>query len=119
MSRSAVAGALLTVAAAGAVGLVAREWIAPGVPPSGDDVCVAATQTLDALGQSAGDQVALRARAAHLADLLVDRAEDDSASAAMARSVVEVLDDPVATVSDLSAALDPIVTRCPERRPAP
>ena len=113
MTRSVVAAGLLTVAAAGAVGLVARGWVTPVAPPSVDDVCVAAAQTLDALGQSVGDQVVLRARAAHLADLLVDRASDDTDSLAAARRVVEVLDDPGATVSDLSDAIAPIARQCP------
>lgn len=113
MTRSLVAAGLLTVAAAGAVGLVAREWVTTGATPSADDVCVAVAQTSDALGQSVGDQVVLRARAAHLADLLVDRAGDDSDSLVAARRVVEVLDDPGATVSDLSDAIAPIARQCP------
>lgn len=117
MNRSVGAAGLLAVAAAGAVGLVAREWITPGAPPSADEVCVAAADTLDALGQSVGDQVVLRARAAHLADLLVDRSAqaDGAESLATARRVVEVLDDPGATVSDLAAALDPIAQSCAQR----
>ena len=119
MTRSVVAAGLLTVAAVGAVGLVAREWVTPGAPPSADDVCVAAAQTLDALGQSVGDQVVLRARAAHLADLLVGGAGDDGDSLAAARRVVQVLDDPGATVSDLSDAVAPIARQCPGLSPSP
>jgi hypothetical protein len=115
VNRSLVAAGLLTVAAAGAVGMVAREWGAPGRAPTTEEVCAAAEEVLDALGESVGDQLVLRARAASLADVLIDRSGDDQDGAGLvaARGIVSVLDDTDATVSDLADAVEPVVRKCP------
>lgn len=114
MSRAVVAAWLLTLAAAGTVGLAAREWISPGTAPSTGEVCSAAADVLTALGGSVNDQVALRARAVHLADTLIDRAgqTEDAASLDAARRVLAVLDDPDATVSDLARVVTPVAEKC-------
>jgi hypothetical protein len=118
VNRSLVAAGVLTLAAAGTVGLVAREWSGPTAPPTSAEVCAAAAEVLDALGASVGDQVVLRTRAAHLADTLIDRSAEDAEanSQATARRVVLVLDDPAATVSDLSRAVRPVAEQCPDLR---
>ena len=119
MNRAVVAAGLLTLAAAGTVGLVAREWSGPAATPTSAEVCAAAADVLDALGASVGDQVVLRTRAAHLADALIDRsaAESQGSSLATARRVVAVLDDPDATVSDLARVVRPVAEQCPDLRP--
>ncbi len=118
MNRSLVAAGLLTLAAAGMVGLVAREWSGPAPTPTSAEVCAAAADVLNALGASVGDQVVLRTRAAQLADTLIDRsAEDPEANTqATARRVVAVLDDPAATVSDLARVVRPVAEQCPDLR---
>jgi hypothetical protein len=116
-----VAAGLLAVAAAGAVGLVARESFGSATPPTSEEVCAAAADVLAALGGSVGDQVVLRTRAAHLADLLIDESEQqepDPGPLASARRIVAVLDDPDATVGDLSRVVTPVAEECPELRPA-
>ena len=117
MNRSLVAAGLLTVAAVGTVSLVVRDWVEPGEAPSAAQVCAAAAEVLDALGGSVSDQVVLRARAAHLVDVLIDQSveQEDAASLATARRIVAILDDPEATVSDLAAAADPVATQCPDQ----
>jgi hypothetical protein len=121
VNRSLVAAGLLTVAAAGAVGMVAREWGTPGQAPTSDEVCAAAAEVLDALGESVGDQLVVRARAAYLADVLIDRSgdEQDGAGLVAARGIVSVLDDTAATVSDLEAAIEPVARTCPDLRSSP
>lgn len=115
MNRSLVAAGLLTVAAAGAVGLVARESFGSATAPTSDEVCAAAADVLAALGGSVGDQVVLRTRAAHVADLLIDESaqELDAGRLASARRIVAVLDDPDATVADLSRVVTPVAEQCP------
>jgi len=117
VNASVVAAGLLTVAAAGAVTLVVRDWAAPGQASTAAEVCAAAAEVLDALGGSVSDQVVLRARAAHLVDVLIDQSveQEDAASLARARRVVAILDDPTATVSDLAGAVDPVATQCPDQ----
>jgi dienelactone hydrolase len=117
VNRSVVAAGLLTVAAAGTVGQVVRDWAEPGKAPSAQVVCAAAGDVVDALGRSVSDQVALRGRAAHLADVLIDSSaeQEDGASLATARRIVSILDDPDATVSDLAAAVDPVARQCPDQ----
>ena len=113
MNRSEVAAGLLTVVAAGAVIVVAREWSSPPRDASAVQVCLAVSELRAALDLSSlGDQVSLRARAAHLADLLAVGAEGYSA-ATSARRIVLVLDDPRASVADLALAIDPVVAQCP------
>lgn len=121
MSRSQVAAGLLTVAAAGVVGLLARDVIGPATVPTTDEVCAAAADVLDALGESVKDQVVLRTRAAHLADLLIGQSgqEAGDTSLASARRVIGVLDDPEATVSDLSRVVSQVADQCPALRPSP
>jgi hypothetical protein len=116
VNRALVAAGLLTLAAAGTVGLVAREWSGPAETPTSAEVCAAAAEVIDALGASVGDQVVLRTRAAHLADTLIDQSAADSqdASLATARRVVAVLDDPAATVSDLARVVEPVAEQCPD-----
>jgi hypothetical protein len=118
VKRSLVAAGLLTLAAAGTVGLVAREWSGPAAAPTSAEVCAAAADVLNALGASVGDQVVLRTRAAQLADTLIDRSAEDSeaTSQATARRVVAVLDDPAATVSDLAGVVRPVAEQCPDLR---
>lgn len=118
MNRSVVAAGLLTVAAVGTVSLVARDWVEQGETPSAAQVCAAAEEVLDALGGSVSDQVVLRARAAHLVDVLIDQSveQEDAASLATARRIVAILDDPEATVSDLAGTVEPVATQCPDQR---
>ncbi|MCU0264408.1 MAG: hypothetical protein MUF09_12225 [Candidatus Nanopelagicales bacterium] len=115
MNRALVAAGLLTVAAATAVGMVAQESFGSPPAPSSDAVCAAAADVLTALGGSVGDQVVLRTRAAHLADLLLDESQQasDAGSLASARRIVMVLDDPDATVADLSRVVLPVTEQCP------
>lgn len=119
MNRAVVAAGLLTLAAAGTVGLAAREWIAPGEAPSTGEICDAASDVLTALGGSVDDQVVLRARAARLADILIAGSgqDDDEASLAAARRVLAVLDDPDATVSDLALVVTPVAEKCADLSP--
>ena len=121
MNRALVVAGLLTLAAAGTVGLVVRELSGPAATPTSAEVCAAAAEVLDALGESVSDQVVLRTRAARLAEVLIDRsAEDpDAGSQATARRVVAVLDDPDATVSDLSRVVGPVAEQCPDLRSSP
>jgi hypothetical protein len=114
VNRSVVAAGLLAVGAAGAVGLVVWESIGPATARTTDEVCAAAADVLDALGGSVGDQVVLRTRAAHLADLLIGQSEQgsDAGPLASARRIVAVLDDPDATVADLSRAVLPVAEQC-------
>jgi hypothetical protein len=116
VNRPLVAAGLLTLAAAGTVGLVARQWSGPAPVPTTQEVCAAAADVLGALGGSVSDQVVLRTRAAHLADTLIDRSAQDPgpSSLAAARRVVAVLDDPDATVSDLQRVVAPVVEQCPD-----
>jgi hypothetical protein len=120
VNRALVAAGVLTLAATGAVGLVVREWTGPGAAPTTGEVCAAATEVLDALGESVSDQVVLRTRAAHLADILIEGSveDPDAGSLATARRVVEVLDDPDATVSDLGRVVRPVAEQCPDARSA-
>jgi hypothetical protein len=117
VNRSVVAAGLLTVAAVGTVSLVVRDWVEPGEASSAAQVCASAAEVLAALGGSVSDQVVLRARAAHLVDVLIDQSveQEDAASLATARRIVAILDDPEATVSDLAAAVDPVATQCPDQ----
>jgi hypothetical protein len=119
VNRSLVAAGLLTVAAAGAVGLVARESFGSATAPTAEEVCAAAADVLAALSGPVGDQAVLRTRAAHLADLLLDQSqlEPDVGALASARRIVAVLDDPEATVADLSRVVTPVAERCPVPRP--
>jgi hypothetical protein len=120
VNRPLVAAGLLTLAAAGTVGVVVWEWAGPAPVPTTDEVCAAAADVLDALGDSVSDQVVLRTRAAHLADTLIDRSaqDPDAISMATARRVVAVLDDPDATVSDLERVVTPVAESCPDLRSA-
>ena len=119
MNRSLVAAGLLTLAAATAVGLVARESFGSARALTSDEVCAAAGDVLSALGGSVGDQVVLRTRAAHLADLLIDESEQqpDAGPLASARRILAVLDDPDATVADLSRVVAPVAEQCPVPSP--
>jgi hypothetical protein len=121
VNRSVVAAGLLTMAAAGLVVLVAREVTQPSPTPTSAHVCAAAAETLDALSLSVADQVVLRARAAHLADTLIQRSaqEDDGGSLVAARRIVAVLDAPGATVADLEKAIEPVARTCPDLRSPP
>jgi hypothetical protein len=116
-----VAAGFLTVMAAGLVALVAREVTQPSPTPTSAQVCAAAAETLDALSLSVADQVVLRARAAHLADTLIERSAQDQGGGSLlaARRIVEVLDDRGATVSDLEAAIEPVVRKCPDLGSSP
>lgn len=116
MNRPLVAAGLLTLAAAGTVGVVVREWSGPASVPTAEEVCAVTADVLDALGDSVSDQVVLRTRAAHLADTLIDRSaqDPDAGSLATARRVVAVLDDPDATVSDLARVVTPVAESCPD-----
>jgi hypothetical protein len=118
VNRALVAAGLLTLAAAGTVGLVVREWSGPAAAPTSAEVCAAAADVIDALGASVGDQVVLRTRAAHLADTLIDRSAQDAEARSLttARRVVAVLDDPAATVSDLARVVRPVAEQCPDLR---
>jgi hypothetical protein len=120
VNRSLVAAGMLTVAAAGAVGSVAWESIGPATAQTSDEVCAAAADVLDALSGSVSDQVVLRTRAAHLADLLIGKSvqDSDASTLASARRIVAVLDDPDATVADLSRVVTPVAAQCPARAPA-
>ena len=119
MNRAVVAAGLLTVAAAGTVGLAAREWIVPGAAQSTGEVCAAAAEVLTALGGSVDDQVVLRARAALLVDILIDGSgqDQDAASLTAARRILAVLDDPDATVSDLARVVTPVAEQCADLSP--
>jgi hypothetical protein len=118
VNRALVAAVVLTLAATGAVGLVVRGWTGPAPVATTGEVCAAAAEVLDALGESVSDQVVLRTRAAHLADLLIDRSaqDPDAGSLATARRIVAVLDDPDATVSDLRRVVRPVAEQCPDVR---
>jgi hypothetical protein len=120
VNRSVAAAGLLTLAAAGTVGMVAREWVSPGQAPSSAEVCSAAADVLEATGDSLGDQVVLRSRAARLADVLIARSTQaqEDASLGQARRVVAVLEDPDATISDLARVAQPVAEACPDPRPA-
>ncbi len=114
MNRPVVAAALLTAAATGAVVLVLAEWVQPVPEATPAHVCVAVADLQDALDlSSVGDQAVLRARAAHVADLLRAPSRADlPGSRPVARRMVAVLGDPGATVSDLATAIGPIVREC-------
>jgi hypothetical protein len=115
VNRPGVAAVLLAAAAAGSVLLVAWERAQPVTAATSDQICVAVASLQDALDLSSlGDQAVLRARAAHLADLLADPSPEDGpeGSASVAQDVVTVLDDSRATVADLAEAIAPVVTFC-------
>jgi hypothetical protein len=115
VNRPDVAAILLAAAAAGSVLVVARQWAQPVPAPTSEQICSAATNLQDALDlSSVGDQAVLRARGAHLADLLTAASPKDGpqGSASVAQGIVAVLDDPRATVADLAGAIAPIVGEC-------
>ncbi len=115
MNRPGIAAAVLTVAAAGSLVLVARQWSAPVPVATSEQVCAAVTDLQDALDLSSlGDQAVLRARASQLADMLADPSPRDGSEVprSVARDMVAVLDDQRATVADLTGAIAPIVRQC-------
>jgi hypothetical protein len=115
VNRPGIAAALVTLAAAGSVVLVARQWAEPVPGASSEQVCQAVAELQDALDLSSlGDQAVLRARASRLADLLADPApkEESRVSVAVARDIVAVLDDQRSTVADLAGAIAPIARQC-------
>jgi hypothetical protein len=115
VNRPDVAAILLAAAAAGSVLLVARQEAQPVPEPSSEQICSAVANLQDALDlSSVGDQAVLRARGAQVADLLATASPKDGpeGSASVAQSIVAVLDDPRATVADLSTAIAPIVGEC-------
>lgn len=115
MNRPGVAAALLSVAAAGSLVLVARQWSAPVPVATSEQICAAVADLQDALDLSSlGDQAVLRARASQLADMLADPSpkKGPEVPRSVARDVVAVLDDRRATVADLAGAIAPIVRQC-------
>jgi hypothetical protein len=115
VNRNGLAAALLGVAAAGSVVVVARQAVMPPAEVTPEEVCAALADLTDAVDQSSvTDQAVVRARAARLADLLVTQSGQDAPSGSLAvpRAIVAVLDDPRATVSDLSSATEPIARAC-------
>jgi hypothetical protein len=115
VNRQGIAAALLTVAAAGSIMLVAREWAEPAPGATSEQICAAVDDLRDALDLSSlADQAVLRARAANLADILaVPSLKGGPAGAtSVAARIVAVLDDPGATVADLSEAVMPIARQC-------
>ena len=115
MKRNSLAAALLVAAAVGSAVLVAQQAVTPSPRATSEGACPALADLQGVLEQaSVSDQAVLRARAARLADVLAGqpREEEPSGSAAAAREIVAVLDDPRATVADLEAAIAPLVRRC-------
>ena len=115
MNRPGLAAALATVAAAGSLLLVARQWTSPVPVASSQQICVAVTDLQDALDLSSlSDQAVLRARASQVADMLADSSPPDgrAGSTAVAQDIVLVLDDRRSTVADLAEAIAPIARRC-------
>jgi hypothetical protein len=113
--RNGLAAALLVAAAVGSAVLVAQQAITPSSRAASEEACPALADLQGVLEQvSVSDQAVLRARAARLADVLAGQSgeEEPSGSAAAARAIVAVLDDPRATVADLEAAIAPLVRSC-------
>ncbi len=115
MSQSRIASALIVLAALVAIGWIGRDWSEPSPRATGEQVCRALVDVVDALdGSSLGDQAVLPKRASELADLL-SRRQDGGAGAtnpAAASRIVAVLEDPGATVADLEAVIAPIARQC-------
>ncbi len=110
MTRPGV-GVVAVVAAAGAVVWAVHDGVAPQPPPATTRVCAAVEDVIRALDlTSLGDQAALPARAAELADLL--RRSEPPADVDAAGVMIAVLADGDATVQDLAEALEPVADRC-------
>jgi class 3 adenylate cyclase len=115
VNRPGIAAALLAAAAAGSVAMVARQWAEPVPGATPEQICLAVADLRDALDLSSlSDQAVLRARAAHVADMLAAPSLQDgpAGSKSVARAIVIVLDDPSATVADLVVAIEPIARQC-------
>jgi hypothetical protein len=115
VNRPGIAAALVTLAAAGSLVLVARQWAAPEPVASSKQVCQAVAELQDAVDLSSlGDQAVLRARASRLADMLANPAPkgESKDKVAVAGDIVAVLDDPRSTVADLTRAIAPIARLC-------
>lgn len=111
MRRSDLAAGLATLAAAGAVLLVATQGSPPATAATTEQVCAAVTELTGALDlSSVGDQVAVRAHAAELADLLA--AGERAADRQSAQRIVSILVRSQATVTELAEAVAPLVAEC-------
>ena len=136
-SRAAVVALLLTVGATAVVGSLLSGWPVP--PVRGEaPVCPTAAALERAIDlTSVGDQTVLRARATAFAHALLDPAlgsdgreaegeavgvaADGSVAAlsdevrmSMGRQILDILDDPAATVAELAEAAAPVVRACRE-----
>ena len=120
-SRAAGAALLVTAGAAAAVAAVALHWPAPARPS--DPACDVAARLVQAMDLTTlGDQVALRARAAELSDVLLSVSGVDAAAdqaRATGTRIAQVLGDPSATVGDLEAAVGPVTGKCGLGAPPP
>ncbi len=113
MIRTGV-GVVAAIAAAGAVLWVAHDTVTARAAPTTGQVCASFDLVDRALGlQTLGDEAALPARAAELADLLWR--SGSVADRAVAQMIVTVLADATATVRDLDEALAPVAERCAGR----
>jgi hypothetical protein len=116
-----IAAALALVLAGAAVAALLLDWPAPSNRPT---ACAALDELSAALTRDTlGDQAAVRARAAALADLLDDPSAAPGPAAGtpapapardvrISEAIRDLLDDPAATVEQLVAVLVPIADAC-------